>query len=129
MSASQTNMGVGNTATLATSTPTAILTSDAIAHNSAGRLASLVAARRVSDGASKVFALEAGFKCDDEGVISVFGVTLLNPLGTTLDLLALSSVNVTIDSSDDTLQVIAVGINGQTIDWSANLTGLTVDHA
>lgn len=126
MSSSQTNLGVGATATLATSTVQTLL-AETMVENSAGLVQSIVTARRVSDGASKVFNIQAGFKRDENGV-TVFGVSLLNALGTTLDLIALAAVTATIDAAGDDVRVRVTGLASQDIDWSANLVGLTVNH-
>lgn len=126
MSAGQTNIGVGATGTFSTSTQQTLL-AEAVAENSAGKINSIVAARRVSDGASKVFEIEAGFKRDSNGA-TVFGVSVLNALGTTGDLLALATVAATIDADGDNLRVRVTGLASQDLDWSANLTGVTVNH-
>lgn len=126
MSASQTNLGVGATATLSTSAIQTLL-AETIVENSCGFVQSTVSARRVSDGASKVFNIQAGFKRDG-GDVTVFGVSLLNALGTTLDLIALAAVAATIDAAGDDVRVRVTGLASQDIDWSANLVGLTVNH-
>jgi len=126
MSATQSNIGVGGTGTFSTSSAQTVIETESIPENSAGKIESLVSARRVSDGAVKVFKIEAGFK-RDSGDIEVFGISV-NALGTTLDLVALATANVTIDSDADLLRVRATGLSAQAIDWSANLTGVTVNH-
>lgn len=126
MSASQSNIGTPGWGTYDTNSPEVLL-SEPVAQNSAGTLRAQVIARRVSNGAAKTFTIEAGYK-RDTGDVTVFGVSLLNANGTTGDLIALASVAATIDADGGNIRVLGSGLNGVDIDWSAVLTGVTVNH-
>lgn len=126
MSAEQTN--IANPGLLVTSSDTeqTLITEPAV-ENSAGNLVALVTARRVSDGAAKMFHIHAAYK-RDSGDAEVFGVSLLAARGSVADLISLSLVSATIDADGSDLRVRVTGEAATDFDWSGVLSGVTVYH-
>lgn len=95
--------------------------------NSVGFSITRVEARRVSDGAGKVFFLEFGFK-RNTGDAEVFGVVLLGEKGNAADLSALAAVSATLDALGSDVRVRITGLAGTEIDWACTESGEAVVH-
>ena len=106
---------------------TQTLHSLSIEDNCGGGVEARITARRVSDGATKVFFLDVGFK-RETGDLTVFGLNLLPAKGTTADLLALAAVLATIDASSGDLRVRVTGLASEDIDWGVRLAGEAIVH-
>jgi hypothetical protein len=104
-----------------------VLSASPIPENCCGSINYRIRARRVSDGASKIFNLEVGFK-RTTGDVVVFGVNVLSTLGTTADLLALSSVTASVAEDGSNINVVANGIAATEIDWGCVTYGIYLQH-
>jgi len=98
-----------------------------VPENSAGWLTVRVVARRVSDGATKVFDFSLGFKRGEEDA-DVFGVSLLSTKGTLGDLIALATVVAMVDAVDSDIRIRVTGVASTEIDWMSSLLGEAVKH-
>lgn len=126
MSANMTNMAAEAMNTFSTSSEQTLY-ARTVDEKSAGFAAFHVFARRVSDGASKVWNINVGFK-RDTGNATVFGLEILGTLGTVGDLVALATVTVDIDASGSDIRVRVTGLASQAIDWGCNETGQNLYH-
>ena len=126
MSASHSVIDNANAATYSNATQQT-LSARTITENSGGFLGVRVTARRVSDGATKVFDLEYGFK-RDEGDVIVFGLNLLGVKGTVGDLIALAAVSATVDDSGSDTRIRVTGLASTEIDWAFREYGEELNH-
>ena len=99
------------------------LDSRTIAQDAGGGLQVRVVARRVSDGATKVFNFEGGFKRVGSANVVEFGINLLSTQGTVGDLAALVNVTANIDASGDDIRVRGKGLASTTFEWSVRVRG------
>lgn len=85
-----------------------------------------ITARRLSDGATKMWSFSAGMRMDSAGNASLLG--LLGTLGAAVfgtagDLSAMSSAGIAFFEDADKIGVTFTGQNGQTIYWCADFHG------
>lgn len=92
-----------------------------IRDNCTGYFTLKVVARKISNGASKIFTINGGFK-NSTGNATVF-VDTLPLLGTTGDLLELLLVTATVDTSSDDVRIRVKGINSTAIQWYGSMEG------
>ncbi len=90
--------------------------------NSSGWFQGKVVCRRLSDGATKVWFLQGSYK-RGTGNASIESTLLGGVIGTTGDLLALLTANVTMDASGDDIRMRVTGLAGTDIIWIADLQG------
>jgi len=126
MSATLDSQGFNGVATFSDATQHT-LSAETIIENAAGFRVIRVSARRVSDGAAKVWFLEVGFK-RDTGNLTVFGLTLLATKGTAADLIALVLAAVTVDAVDSDMRIRVTGLASTEIDWAFTTSGEAVVH-
>ena len=126
MSASIEGFGVNEANTYSTASVQTIY-SQTMPENSAGRATVYAVARRVSDGASKTFTLELGYK-RGTGDVTIFGLQLLSAKGTVGDLIALAAVSATVDEAEGDLRVRVSGLASTEIDWLITFVGEAVVH-
>lgn len=103
------------------------LFSETIPENSAGFRVIRVTARRVSDGAAKVFFLELGVK-RSTGNVEVFGLQLLASKATVGDAITLAAVSATVDASGSDIRIRVAGLASTEIDWAFTNSGEVVIH-
>lgn len=92
-----------------------------IRDNCTGYFTLKVVARKTSNGASKIFTINGGFK-NNTGNATVFTDTL-PLLGTTGDLLELLLVTATVDTSSDDVRVRVKGLGSTSIQWYGSMDG------
>lgn len=126
MSTNQTIIDEVNHATYSNDTEQTLL-SRTVTENSSGAMGVRVTARRVSDGATKVWFFEHGIK-RASGDATIFGLQLLSTKGTVADLIALAAVTADIDVAGSDTRVRVKGLASSEIDWIARQYGEEVNH-
>lgn len=91
-------------------------------NDSSGNFHVSVAARRASDGATKIWNFDGGWKRIGSAAPTI-NSQLLNILGETGDLLALLLTAVTIDVNSNNVRIMVTGLNTTSIDWGGTITG------
>lgn len=97
------------------------LFSRTIRDNCSGYFTLKVVARKTSNGATKVFTINGGFK-NNTGDATAFSdsVTILQSSGDILDMLL---TTVLVDNSSDDIRIRVKGISGTTIQWYGSMEG------
>jgi len=104
-----------------------VLASNPIPDNCAGSIEFHIVARRVSNGAAKLFVFRTGFK-RSTGAVTIFGLELLNTLGTVGDLIALALVAADVQANDDAIDLVISGLASVELDWGCITAGKYLQH-